>query len=523
MGQEAATTSHEEQRSEASRQSSKVLELVEMYDGMAKKSSSSLELPLSTTKTTLDEDHEAEPVPQETNLEVEEDGVVESERREEENEISNATPAEGQVVPADDEELDTCLSRKQTSENAADAASEAEELKLTQTTTSPASYPIDLSSLDTLFPGTQAVTPEPEIIPDRIPSDTFTSVAERKAWYRISRFGSIRKHNNGDDESYVRVNWNASTVRKETLVIVRRWMEEDSIGGRVVLGRRLGHGGASMFNWDSSAPPVEIGELLAERKKKKRGHVRQASETVRGTIMSPTAAAFSWSTSVPSSPLTSKRPPSSEWNRKSSQDGIAAIAPKEPPTSLSAKSVAFAGIDRPGVKTQETIKEDDDNDDDDWGEMISSPTMETSNSTSIDSVFDATPMSVSDGVNIEVKEQDELATGLNISVVESDPWGGLDSFDNGADTVSSMPPMPSPVSSAQTAPLESQTLNTTAEPKSVATSEPEKVSDIPPSPSLEATQPTKHKVVVLPERTSADNDIAADILRGLPDLSYMLR
>ncbi|PHH91103.1 hypothetical protein CDD83_1626 [Cordyceps sp. RAO-2017] len=126
-------------------------------------------------------------------------------------------------------------------------------------------FPIDLSHLDDLFPPGPSPPPESNSRSEGIGSETFTSVSERKVWYRISRFGSMRRHDEGDQDDYVRVGWAKSRVRERTLEVIRRWMEEDSIGGRVALGRRLGSGAGNVFNWDSPGEPVEIGELLKKK------------------------------------------------------------------------------------------------------------------------------------------------------------------------------------------------------------------------------------------------------------------
>lgn len=148
---------------------------------------------------------------------------------------------------------------------------------------------IDLTQLDILFPNTKPMNTSPGLVPDVIIDDTFTSVSERKSWYRLSRPGSMRMHNLGANEDYVRVDWVHSTARDDTLKIVRRWLEEDSITGRVVLGRKGGPIGASMFNWDSNAPPVEIDELL--RRKPSRQASKMSLQS-RGPVISPTGSSF---------------------------------------------------------------------------------------------------------------------------------------------------------------------------------------------------------------------------------------
>ncbi|KAL6875381.1 hypothetical protein HDV57DRAFT_502968 [Trichoderma longibrachiatum] len=230
-------------------------------------------------------------------------------------------------------------------------------------------FPIDLSLLDELFPSTPAITTEPELVPDVIIDDTFTSGSERRAWYLISRFGSIRKHDMGDDDNYVRVGWAGSHIREQTTQTVRRWMEEDSITGRVVLGRRLGGSGAAMFNWNSSAPPVEIGEFLGR-------HSRNSSMTVHSAVASPTASSFGWNSSAPSSPAAARHPLAKEVpqgdareepspNKETKADSALQSLSLAPPPPHTARSHIPTPIHIPPTYS---IQQDED--DDDWGEMM---------------------------------------------------------------------------------------------------------------------------------------------------------
>lgn len=79
--------------------------------------------------------------------------------------------------------------------------------------------------------------------------DSFSSIEERKTWYRISRYGTMKRNNTGD-ENYIRVDWAHSDVRVETLKIIAKWMEEKRLGGAMLLGsaNRLG----SLFGWDKA-------------------------------------------------------------------------------------------------------------------------------------------------------------------------------------------------------------------------------------------------------------------------------
>ncbi|OBS21933.1 hypothetical protein FPOA_08270 [Fusarium poae] len=319
-------------------------------------------------------------------------------------------------------------------------------------------FSIDMSKLDALFPSVDTSFPSPEPVPDVVIDNSFTAISERKAWYLMSRPGSMRKHNMGDDENYVRVGWNNSHVREQSIRIVRRWMEEDSITGRVVLGRRGGAAGAKIFNWDSSAPSTEISisELLARK-----NHSRQASAASKGTVASPTAASFGWghapipsptaaaaapssaprtsnvsepesaSTAEPSpaeatktSPASKMRPPPLDSHAKPriTEEPPSPIKPipLEPtnrPMSISQplpfpssptisepqspiNTTALLSTNRPVLISQAPRSPlaqpptnagwDDDEEDDDWGDMISSPTVETNGGfASMNAIVDA--------------------------------------------------------------------------------------------------------------------------------------
>ncbi|RDW95077.1 hypothetical protein BP5796_00840 [Coleophoma crateriformis] len=133
----------------------------------------------------------------------------------------------------------------------------------------PVNFDIDASVLNYLYPELpKDMASESIFIPDTVIHDTFKSVEERKAWHRISRFGTMRKHNTGDDENYRRVRWSKSQMRKNTLEIVARWMEEDRISGRVLLGG--GNKSSSIFGWGDAlrSPSPAPGSVTAQRSNK---------------------------------------------------------------------------------------------------------------------------------------------------------------------------------------------------------------------------------------------------------------
>lgn len=315
-------------------------------------------------------------------------------------------------------------------------------------------FDVDLSNVDKLF-GTSTKT-KPLLpyadVSDYIITDSFNSISERKAWYRISRFGSSRKHNAGDDDNYRRVAWPTSTVCKETLQTVRRWMEEDSIAGRVSLGGGISKTQKNMFGWDSSAEPVTLDAIFGKRTPPTRpssvqplqppsafGHVGNSAfgnsmvnslkhEPHRpASLELPPLATFGWSSGSPAPagqpPMTAPLP----------------LTPSQPvpsPFKVTPMDIGMSSISATAAT--------EDNDDD-WGEMVSSPSMEKSTvggfpdlnapvstltptrgptpaSTTVDSMFQSNPAPVLATVT------PNAGTNITNPVTTSpaDPWASAD-------------------------------------------------------------------------------------------------
>lgn len=420
------------------------------------------------------------------------------------------------------------------------------------------SYSTDLSKLDDLFPSVDASFPTPEPVPDVIIDDTFASITERKAWYRMSRFGSIQMHNSGD-ENYTRTTWHDSTVRDQSIRIVRRWMEEDSIAGRVVLGRRTAASG-KIFNWDSSAPQVEIKELL-----NRKSHARQEFSVPKETdsaTSSPSVAipAFGWSsTSSPTfaippplahvSPITQHVPAikapraASPVLQKLSEPTALARATASPISPLGQPPITASYEAREEEESEgsddEEEEEDDseddsEDDDDDWGEMVTSPTVEMNNAVpSLTEVANTPTVTNSDiitPITSAVPPNDlfgDFAAPLPIDTQpkqasQPDVWGFGDmSFFEGA-PAATQPVAHIPTSTPTPPPALKQTdFSMLSKPSSIMTPlspisipSPQKTSapPAPPAPKQDIQTDTSH-----------DDETVANILRDLPDLSYMLR
>lgn len=76
-------------------------------------------------------------------------------------------------------------------------------------------------------------------------------MCSRKAWYLISRDGTIGKHNSGDSDDYVRVTWSKSKVRADVCDIIDHWVKE----GRFVVSDAIGgdRSYGAMFGWGDGA------------------------------------------------------------------------------------------------------------------------------------------------------------------------------------------------------------------------------------------------------------------------------
>jgi hypothetical protein len=344
---------------ENERKSSKVRELVHMYDGMArvKVEQKPIALPLPTKAL-----HDGEPTS-----------------------CSSKGNVDALDEPVIDEELG--VQHEESHHKVAPGATESDSILCFEEGLS-GDYPldvrralafsIDLSKLDELIPDvhdTVSTVQDDAPVADHIIRDSFTTISERKLWYRIVRLGSSRKHDSGLEDNYSSVTWQGSAVRIETSKIVRRWMEEDSIAGRPVLGAGLGRSSSThMFGWDSSAAPVELETVF--RRRSSMQHMRRDS----GSRVLPEGAG-----SQPTSPRTPRTLATFGWSTNptglGSEQGISPpnrsnnpIIDNTAPSPIAHSSAAVEATSaaaRVPESQQATVTELDE--DDDWGEMVTSP------------------------------------------------------------------------------------------------------------------------------------------------------
>ncbi|KAI9863655.1 MAG: hypothetical protein M1813_003678 [Trichoglossum hirsutum] len=101
-------------------------------------------------------------------------------------------------------------------------------------------FAVDMSLLDRLIPQSHSAD-----LPPPLEDEIISSTSSRKTWYRISRKETVREHSGNGD--YVRVTWVGSSIQANVSKIVARWITEDRIAGGTVFGgsNRLG----ATFGW----------------------------------------------------------------------------------------------------------------------------------------------------------------------------------------------------------------------------------------------------------------------------------
>ena len=336
--QESPRTSldDESKRPEAPRKvSSKIQELVEHFNGLAKQEE--VGEPILSRKDSKTKEDEAKESEKEDEDDMDDFGDFEEGHSDSEDDTVEVKPLlTGSTSKA--EELAVKLPGKSGTEQSSPAPD-----RLPKKDFGPVEFSVDLSVLDNLFAGTDPKpSEETAFIPDTLPDNSFSSMEQRKTWYRISRYGPMRKHNTGDDENYVRVNWAQSQVREDTLKIVARWMEEDRISGQVVLGG--GGKTSSIFGWnDPKAAPVPLSSAFAAR----RGH-KPAKSTVEPVANVPRE----WPKGLVRTRSSSKSPATPKTRRKSSNKSLNI---PEAPTPVSQPPVANFGWNSSPQKMQELI------------------------------------------------------------------------------------------------------------------------------------------------------------------------
>lgn len=443
----------------------------------------------------------------------------------------------------------------------------------------------DLLLLSQIFgqtPDAEFVYADPKQAPeiDTVIRDSFSSTEERKTWYRISRYGTMRKHNAIDEDNYVRINWKDSTVRAETLKIVERWIEEDRIGGGFILGggTKLG----SMFGWgQKNAAPISVAAALESRSGKAAVHSdRIASPTpIRNSDVSPVlgsssnrrslehisssrnsfqsplsaiAPHFSWSTGTPMSttaeatlavlpppvsPNNSRQafgnlssPPKvikdSSWRSPLASGGPLAISK---PSSVQLPKLAAGNATNLGKhSTNERVPKPPENEsrpqvDDDWGEMISSPALE--NPPPVKESSEVQPnlgvMEVlipSLATNPPATDSDRTSGKLfNERMISPQSDGGIFIPPGFADHLKLEPTSPTAAKSDVWATADFSFFD------SPALSKPTPAAPTPvPKASIQSPVPVKQSQGSSREQVEQDR-VVESIVQNLPDLSYMLR
>lgn len=537
--------------------SSKVQSLVEMYDGIAKR----------TTVTPERQPPPRRSASRDLNASTDDASIHDLDDCISSND-DESRPA--QVSSAEDVEKDSAKTKS-------DAANEWEELRKPKV---PEHDPfvIDLSNLDALVPEpTSLPTPEDAgDVTDRIITDSFTGISERKMWYRLSRHESLRKFNVGHDENYVRITWMNSTMRDETMKIVRRWMEEDSMGGRAFRGGLARKAGGKFFGWDSTteSTPVDLDRVFG-RKAKRQASVHRPTHSIHALPSLSTA---------PMVPASKEGTPASA-QAKDNWGGLASFgwstAPGDSKTAEEAKApertnfakplpLGFRGFDntpkshaslpvfastKPFVPTTSTADKppekeaEDEDEDDEWGDMVSPTTAEATDSTSLPKTswdsFSTNPLpdalltAPSDSPLASNPRPESLGTGNKTA--EESKSGVKDIGNVIRPAPASTPAAPSGTPHSQVGSIKPPESTYAFRPASVKKRPPNisiaPNSIDPPAPSHDGkagvsaggllntplTSGLGTPSTAQPRNSTDDSELVQQILRNLPDLSYMLK
>lgn len=559
------------------RDTSKVKELVHLFDGLAVESPGAQEgrsdddLPLASS-----EPKPEEPSPAETEDEFGdfEDGVsfVSASADSDEPEASTGAPVSVQPPKAAVEPIIARPVERKTFERGS------------------VKFDIDKSIVDRLYSDNETLPESTNYGPSDIDipiTDSLLTVEQRKVWYRISRYGTMRKHNSGDDDAYVRMGWQHSKIREKTLDIVHKWMEE----GRLGTGMALGGVGRveAMFSWgkpgqapNTEALPIARKASLSNKARQPALHTsppRQSAHDVRAVhkrqkssvgsiksiVSSPVEPSprFSWSTTQPASPgpATAITSASSDSHPESFRQ-----EPAIPPISKAFESPSLVPVPIEPLKhkpaappapepRKESIPKAND-DDDEWGEMVASPA--TPNFPDIPSFpsfsqgngpskttpdlshvgmgnnhvgkhfrnaslghqasgsIPAKPFDM-DGFVPKAANRSSLGDLSKLTSRSEDPWANADfSFFESPSTA------PTGVPASKPTPYSSRPPPFTSKPSPVAPKAAPTLNTTkdtkPTSPQIPSTPPITRK-----SKAELEQDrIVRDIINGLPDLSYML-
>ncbi|KAF3138542.1 hypothetical protein TWF594_000082 [Orbilia oligospora] len=145
----------------------------------------------------------------------------------------------------------------------------------------------NLGALDALYKPNSLKLPTSDI------SGIISTTSQRKAWYKLIRKESARNSIQGED--VLRVRWTGSETQKKVHEIVKRWISEDRIGGRTMLGRNAS--GAGMFDWNSTSPRSSAMSPTKPGFQPPKSRFEPAKRMSMGvtSLTSPRSPSFGWS------------------------------------------------------------------------------------------------------------------------------------------------------------------------------------------------------------------------------------
>ncbi|KAF3940776.1 hypothetical protein ABW19_dt0208473 [Dactylella cylindrospora] len=254
------------------------------------------------------------------------------------DDIPTPTPKSPAISPGDDfgdfEEEDDSLEAIPPPVEATPPVSRPISMDLRSGTVDPDHFVVgSLSALDNLY------RTKPRQLPASSATELISTTSQRKTWYKLVRKESARNSIQGED--VLRVRWSGSETQKKVHDIVKRWISEDRMSGRAVLGG--GVGAVGMFDWNSNTPgtrsnPISPAQSTFPAAPKPRIDPSKRSSITGPPTTSPRSPSFGWSSAQ------SPQSPSFGWTNNDT-------VPNPKPTSETPRRSSFRSIHSPSASS----------------------------------------------------------------------------------------------------------------------------------------------------------------------------
>jgi hypothetical protein len=234
---------------------------------------------------------------------------------------------------------------------------------------------VDVSLIDKLF----GLFPSTTLLdnPDEPNDPVLSSVSSRRTWYRLTRHETLRQHNGGSsDESYVRVTWNASGIRKTLLDSLTQTHGKNELNSMWPEPLKSSLYQSSIAEHESP-PTKDAGKELAKNDDIPSFQFSWSSDAVQDKA-TPLEATFEPTSLEENSANTSLGTGNDPSNSKLEESAEESRWDFEVFENLTSSIEPALPIITPPPGVSKEVRESDESDDE-WGEMVHSPEAEVEN------------------------------------------------------------------------------------------------------------------------------------------------